>query len=168
MSTKPDKYLIIITGILFLSLLSGGILLLVKIINNRPVEIQLRSSTPATYNSEIYIDGAVANPGLYSLKDDDTVRDIIDSAGLLVDPGSIKIKLDIIADTADERSQKISINRADTWLLEALPGIGHSKAQAIVDYREQNGPFKSREELLNLSGIGTATFEDIKDLITVE
>jgi competence protein ComEA len=140
----------------------------VKIVNNRPVEIQLHSSNPASYNSEIYIDGAVANPGIYPLKNDDAILDIVDSAGLLVDSHSIKIKINVVADTADENSQKISINRADTWLLEALPGIGHNKAQAIVDYREQNGHFKRIEELLNISGIGTSTLEGIKDLITVE
>jgi competence protein ComEA len=168
MSNKLNKYLTIIIGILFLSLLSGGILLIVKTVNNRPVEIQLQSSNTSSYNCEIYIDGAVANPGLYPVKDDDTIHDMIESAGLLVAPADMKIKLDIFTDTASETAQKISINRADTWLLEALPGIGHNKAQAIIEYREQNGPFKRVEELLNIGGIGTSTFEGIKDLITVE
>lgn len=168
MSNKLNKYLTIIIGILFLSLLSGGILLIVKTVSNKPVEIQLQPSNPSVYNCEIYIDGAVANPGLYPVKNDDTIHDMIESAGLLADPVSVKIKLDIFTDTANESAQKISINRADTWLLEALPGIGHNRAQAIVDYREQNGPFKRIEGLLNISGIGTSTFEGIKDLITVE
>jgi competence protein ComEA len=168
MSNVQNRYLTIIIGILFLSLLSGGILLLIKAINNRPVEIQLQSSSPSVYNWEIYIDGAVANPGLYPVNDEDTIKDMIESAGLLEDPNSIKIKLDILTDSTNESTQKISINRADTWLLEALPGIGHSRAQSIVDYREQNGPFKRIEGLLNISGIGASTLEEIKDLITVE
>ena len=64
--------------------------------------------------------------------------------------------------------QRISLNRADTWLLEALPGIGHSKAQAIIDYRKQNGPYLRVDDLLKVASIGQSTFENIKDLITVE
>ncbi len=63
--------------------------------------------------------------------------------------------------------QKIDINRAEAWLLEALPGIGPSKAQAIIDYREQNGGFGHIAEITEVSGIGDAIYEDIKDLITV-
>ncbi len=63
--------------------------------------------------------------------------------------------------------QRIDINRAEEWLLEALPGIGPSRAQAIVDYRLNNGPFRSTNELMKVEGIGTATYERIKPLITV-
>ena len=58
-------------------------------------------------------------------------------------------------------------NRAGAWLLAVLPGIGEVRAQAIVDYRLKNGPFLSIRELTRVEGIGTATYEDIKDLITV-
>ena len=63
--------------------------------------------------------------------------------------------------------QKINLNRAEAWLLEALPEIGESRAQAIIDYREQNGPFHNINELIKVEGIGTATYEKIKDRITV-
>jgi competence protein ComEA len=66
-----------------------------------------------------------------------------------------------------EPPQKVNINRAEAWLLGALPGIGEVRAQAIIDYRQQNGPFRSTNELLKVAGIGTATYERIKDLITV-
>jgi comEA protein len=66
-----------------------------------------------------------------------------------------------------EQPQKIDINRAETWLLEALPGIGPSKAQAIIDYRQQNGGFKHITEITRVEGIGPAIYEQIKDLITV-
>ncbi|MCK4388321.1 MAG: helix-hairpin-helix domain-containing protein, partial [Dehalococcoidia bacterium] len=56
---------------------------------------------------------------------------------------------------------------AEPWLLETLPGIGEVLAQRIVDYRSENGPFKRIEDLLKVSGIGEATFEKIKDYITV-
>jgi comEA protein len=63
--------------------------------------------------------------------------------------------------------QKIDINRAEAWLLEALPGIGPVKAQAIIDYRQQNGYFSDISEVLNVPGIGKTIYEQIKDLITV-
>ncbi|MBI4093747.1 helix-hairpin-helix domain-containing protein [Candidatus Kaiserbacteria bacterium] len=62
----------------------------------------------------------------------------------------------------------ININTADSVLLDTLPGIGPSKAQAIIDYRTQNGSFSTIEEIQNVSGIGPATYEDIKNHITVE
>ncbi|MDP2648822.1 MAG: helix-hairpin-helix domain-containing protein, partial [bacterium] len=61
----------------------------------------------------------------------------------------------------------ININTADTATLQTLNGIGPSKAQAIVDYRNANGPFATIEEIKNVSGIGDATFNNIKDFITV-
>jgi len=64
-------------------------------------------------------------------------------------------------------NEKININTASLEELEKLPGIGPSKAQAIIDYRTNNGPFKSIEEIKNVKGIGEKTFEKLKDLITV-
>jgi competence protein ComEA len=66
-----------------------------------------------------------------------------------------------------EQPQKIDINRAEAWLLEALPGIGPSKAQAIIAYRQQNGGFGHIIEITEVEGIGPTIYEDIKDLITV-
>jgi competence protein ComEA len=48
-----------------------------------------------------------------------------------------------------------------------LPGIGEVKAQAIIDYRTKNWPFKSIHDIVNVSGIGEKTFEKIENLITV-
>ena len=62
---------------------------------------------------------------------------------------------------------KININTASADELTALPGIGPSYAQRIVEHREKNGPFKRVEDLLNVRGIGDKTFERIKDRITV-
>jgi competence protein ComEA len=63
---------------------------------------------------------------------------------------------------------KINLNKADETQLQNLPGIGPSKAAAITEYRETSGPFKSVEDLKDISGIGDKTFEKLKDLITVQ
>ena len=63
---------------------------------------------------------------------------------------------------------KVPINIASAEQLDTLPGIGPSKAEAIVSYREEHGPFTSLEDLLNVKGIGEKTLENLKDLITLE
>lgn len=63
---------------------------------------------------------------------------------------------------------KININTASKDELDLLPGIGASKAQAIIDYREANGPFASLEELMEVKGIGKATYDGLKDFITLD
>ena len=62
---------------------------------------------------------------------------------------------------------KININTANQTELESLPGIGEVKANAIVTYRDSHGGFKSIDEIKNVTGIGDATFNNIKDLIIV-
>jgi competence protein ComEA len=62
---------------------------------------------------------------------------------------------------------RVNINTASADELTALPGIGPSYAQRIVEHREKNGPFKRVEDLLNVRGIGDKTFERIRDRITV-
>ncbi|OMP67619.1 helix-hairpin-helix domain-containing protein [Domibacillus epiphyticus] len=62
----------------------------------------------------------------------------------------------------------INLNTADLSGLQELPGIGEAKAQAILDYRESDGPFKAVEDLKNVSGIGDKTFEKLASHITVK
>ena len=62
---------------------------------------------------------------------------------------------------------KVNINTASSTELQTLSGIGASKAQKIISYREANGPFKSIEDLTPVSGIGEKTLESIKDEICV-
>ncbi len=66
-----------------------------------------------------------------------------------------------------EEPQKIDINRAEAWLLEALPGIGKTLAQRIIDYRQKNGSFRNITEITKVEGIGPDIYEQIKNLITV-
>jgi competence protein ComEA len=61
----------------------------------------------------------------------------------------------------------VNINTANLAELEALPEIGPVKAQAIIDYRNANGPFKSPEDVMKVSGIKEGTYGKIKGLISV-
>ena len=61
----------------------------------------------------------------------------------------------------------VNINTATKEELDALPGIGPVKAQAIVDYRKANGPFKSLEDIKKVKGIGDATFDKLKTDISI-
>jgi len=61
----------------------------------------------------------------------------------------------------------ININQASSEQLQLLNGVGPSTAQKIIDYRQSAGGFKKIEDLMNVSGIGSKTFEKLKDKITV-
>lgn len=66
------------------------------------------------------------------------------------------------------QGSKVNINTASAEELDdVLPGIGPTLAQRIVEYREKHGPFRSVEDLKNVSGIGERRFEQIKDLVTI-
>ena len=62
---------------------------------------------------------------------------------------------------------KIDINTADTRTLSTLPGIGPAKAQAIIEWREENGGFKHVRDMQNVPGIGPRTYEQIREQIAV-
>lgn len=66
------------------------------------------------------------------------------------------------------KSNKININKATQTELETIPGVGPSTALKIIEYREQTGKFKSTEDIKNVSGIGDAKYEKMKDYITVK
>ncbi|MEE9324063.1 MAG: ComEA family DNA-binding protein, partial [Dehalococcoidia bacterium] len=68
---------------------------------------------------------------------------------------------------ASPGAELININTASAELLDTLPGIGPVMAKAIIDYREENGPFQRTLDIMKVSGIGEKTIEGIADLITV-
>ena len=69
--------------------------------------------------------------------------------------------------TADPNVELVNINTASLEELESLDGIGSATAQKIIDYRTENGPFVSIEDLINVSGIGPAVMDQIRPFITV-
>ena len=72
-----------------------------------------------------------------------------------------------VSGSSEQTQDKININTATVDELDALPGIGPAKAQAIVDHRNTQGAFLKIEDVMNVSGIGEKIFEQIKDSITV-
>jgi len=115
----------------------------------------------------IYIGGAVISPGLYPLRAGDSVEALIQAAGGTTSSANLsRLKL-YIPRVGEQEPQKVDINRAELWLLKALPGIGETRARAIIAYREQYGPFHNINELTKVKGIGITTYEEIKHLITV-
>jgi competence protein ComEA len=117
---------------------------------------------------EIYLGGAVSNPGYYPLTSEDSIEALIQAAGGTTDNADLaQLKLYIPSAGEEEEPQRIDLNRAESWLLEALPGIGETLAQRIINYRQQNGGFHNINEITKVAGIGTSTYEQIKGLITV-
>ena len=70
-------------------------------------------------------------------------------------------------ETKASKDNKVSINTGTLEELQTIPGIGESKAQAIIEYREKNGNFNTIEEIKNISGIGESTFDKFKEYITI-
>ena len=165
--SRADRFYLFVTVFLAIAAIAGGIMLAMQHSRNQPVEVVLSQTEPPAQSGEIYIGGAVANPGIYSLKEGDTLQALLSDAGVEPDADLSNIELHISREGEEQSPQKIDINRAEPWLLEALSGIGEVLAQRIADYRSENGPFKRIEDLLKVSGIGQATFENIKDYITV-
>ena len=142
------------------------------------------------------IQGAVKYPGVYSLQEGARLIDAIHAAGgylanadsrmlnhamKLPDEFFIYIpregeEVDFIW-SSDHFSHstvramddgKVNINTADAEKLMTIPGIGPSKASAIIQYREEHGPFKSTDAIMEVSGIGQKTFERLESLITAK
>jgi len=163
--SRFSQYWVLIAILLVAIIVTGALIIWPRFSAGQPVDIS--TSPTQELQGKIYIGGAVTNPGLYPLTAGDTIEDLIQAAGGYTDGADLNSITLHIPDTEEGQTQKIDINRAEAWLLEALPGIGEARAQAIIDYREQNGHFRNINEITNVEGIGTATYEQIKDLITV-
>ena len=163
---KHNKYWMLLTILLIVVIAVSSMVACSRYTRSQPIEIS--TSLPQELTGEIYIGGAVCNPGFYPLKVGDTLEALIQAAGGITSGANFSnVKLYISPVGEEIRPQKIDLNRAEAWLLEALPGIGEVRARAIIAYRQQNGPFKSINELTEVDGIGDTTYDQIKHLITV-
>ena len=157
----------LITILLVAIIAIGGVVTWSRYSRSQPIEISIPSPPNQEQLNQIYIGDAVNSPGFYPLKAEDTIKDIIQAAGgtsKVADLSQLKL---YIPEIGEHEPQKINLNQAEAWLLKALPGIGETRAQAIIDYRSQNGPFRNINELIKVEGIGTTTYQKIKHLITV-
>jgi competence protein ComEA len=161
-----NKFWAAVILLLVILIVAGSIVIWSKANRNRPIEITLPASPQII--GQIAVTGAVNVPGIYTLKAGDTIDDLLRAAGGITasaDPDGIELHIASVDET--EAPQKVDLNHAGVWLLQALPGIGETRAQAIIDYRQQNGGFRYIGEITDVEGIGTATYEKIKGLITV-
>jgi competence protein ComEA len=155
-----------VVALLVIIIIAGGIVIGTRYGRSRPVEISVIPEQPL--QGDIYVGGEVNSPGLYPLKEADSIDDIIQAAGGVTDVADTsRLELNVPGKVEIESPQKVDINRAELWLLEALPGIGDVRARAIIDYRQRNGPFRTINELVKVEGIGVTTLESIRHLITV-
>lgn len=162
------KYWTPLTIFLIAVIAVGSIIAWSRYASSQPAEISISHTPPEENLGNIYIDGAVSNPSRYPLKTTDDITTLIQAAGgTTTGIDHCQLTLHILEGSTASESQKIDLNRAEAWLLEALPGIGETRAEAIVAYRNQHGPFRSVSELTRVTGIGDTTYQRIKHLITV-
>ena len=118
------------------------------------------------------VKGAVKQPGVYELRSNSRVHDAIHKAGgMTTDANSQSVNLaQKLSDEAAsaEKTGKVHLNRATETELQTVSGIGQKRAQDIIAYREANGPFRSVDDLKNVSGIGEKTLEKLRDAFTVD
>jgi competence protein ComEA len=133
--------------------------------------------------------GEVRQPGVYEFAEGDRVIDAIERAGGQLPKADLSL-LNLAAPLTDgtqilvpksgppgavvpggtvpgSTSGLINVNTASATELETLSGIGEVLAATIIEYRTQNGPFASVDDLMDVSGIGPATLEEIRDQVTV-
>jgi competence protein ComEA len=156
----------IVALFLVIVIIAGSVFIALKCNTGQALEITLTPEREIT--GMIYVGGAVNNPGYYPVFAGDTLQDIVEAAGGLKEGASLD-NVEFTIDEADKGAtpQKININRAAAWLLEALPGVGEVRAQAIIEYRQEHGLFHDINELMNVPGFGESSFDKVKDLITV-
>lgn len=133
----------------------------------------------------VFVCGAVECEGVYELEAGSRKSDALAAAGGYLDGADTSaVNLaEEIADgeriyfpyegeaaypTGDTASSLVNINTADEAALTALPGIGETRAERIVEYRQSHGAFADKTELKNVSGIGESIYEGLEDYITVE
>ena len=184
---------LVLVGILGVAALGGAGLWYVRslpqpvAIHAEPVAAPSVSATPAPLL--VHVVGLVREPGVYELAEGSRVIDALKAAGgpkrdaelsalnlaaPLTDGQQVIVPRasDVEAPTAtapgaEAASALVNINTASAEELDTLPGIGEVLAAAILQYREEHGPFTSVDQLVDVSGIGEVTLEELRDLVTI-
>ncbi len=185
----------IILGVLVLLLISGGVWRAVQVAAPKPEIIQtghIESSAGEEISEAaepemitVHLVGAVKNSGVYQLPVGSRVYELLEISGGLSDEADQEavnqarplldgeqIYIHSIGEAAVPASVpgaagKININQASARELTSLPGIGDVRANQIVSYREEHGFFTSLDQIMDVSGIGESTFDNIADQITI-
>jgi competence protein ComEA len=189
MFEEMDVKLKIIIVLIITNLLSMGYTVYHYIQKPAEVETELSDDKPSFIY--VHIRGEVNLPGYYEIKSGTHLNDLIKLAGGATsdaDIHAINLSLEvkdqqqitipkintsvnengeIVVEEPDYDDHLININTASLSDLKTLTGIGDVKAKAIIDYRNTHGAFLSIEEIMNVKGIGEATFNGIKDFIRV-
>lgn len=171
-------------AVIVLLLVGLGVAVLVSALVPRSGSTSVVPTASAAPAGSIYVHvlGAVLAPGLYELREGDRIVDAIAVAGGFAE-GADQTQLNLARQVADgeqivvpvmgeavppgEQSGKVNLNTATLEQLETLPRVGPALAQRILDWREANGRFSSIEDLTSVTGIGSKTFEGMRDLVTV-
>jgi competence protein ComEA len=162
-------------------LISGLVLLIASQPRGAPIQLD---PIPTTAPIKVHIAGSVQSPGVYSLPLGSRVENAVQAAGGFskgANPTSINLagllrdgqqvfvgSLPEAAPTLNPSDRKglLNINTASAVELMNLPGIGETRAQDIIKYRQEHSGFQIIEELMNVKGIGQATFDNLKSLVT--
>lgn len=169
-SRSYNRWWLLLSAILIIAIITGGIVLGFRQWGGGSNQIEIIPSQNTSSTLEIYLHGAITNEGIYNFSEDSSLGDVLQGAGGLAedaDPTIIKIHIPTTNESSLILPQKININTAEAWLLEALPGIGTTLAQRIIEYRQNEGPFQSIDEIIEVNGIGTATLEKMEGKICV-
>jgi competence protein ComEA len=183
-----DQYRNVAVVVLLALLAGAGVYIGIRVHDARsPLEIALPGATPG--DMQVYITGAVARPGVYEVEPGERVIDLLyEAGGPAADADLEAVALaqrlndedTVVVPRIGEASggvtsgvlgaqtgPLVNINTADPQQLDSLPGIGEVYAQRIIDSRTQQGPFASVDDLAARRIIPDATFERIRELITV-
>jgi competence protein ComEA len=131
----------------------------------------------------VYVCGAVSVPGVYELENGSRVFEAIEAAGGVLPEAAeetinqaqvLKDETKLYIPTQEEikvqssaASGKVNLNTATKEVLMTIPGVGASKAEDIISYRNKHGAFTKIEDVMKISGIKEALFEKMKEYITV-
>lgn len=134
----------------------------------------------------IDVKGAVVKEGVYEMKEGDRTKNAVEKAGGFLPEADVKkvnlaqiVQDQMILYVPNKNEQvqevaasskgevKIQINTASKEQIEKITGIGSRKAESILKYREEHGPFRKIEDLLEIDGIGAKSLEKIKDQIII-